>query len=110
MLFTRLCHIDQNSQLISRNFNTQKQLTIKDAIHLTDEVWTTLKPETIMKVWNRTIFKPIPNEPETAENVDEDDVLLSEIQDLLRKLPGQENVECADIQEWCSIDKDLVCF
>ena len=61
MLFTRLCHIDHNSQLISRNFNMQKQLTIKDAIHLTDEVWTTLKPETIMKVWNRTIFKPTPN-------------------------------------------------
>ena len=39
-----------------------------------------------------------------------DDVPLSEIRDLLRKLPGQDSVECADVQEWCSIDKDLVFF
>ena len=76
------------------------ELTIKDTIYLTDEAWTTLKPETIMN--------PTPSEPETAENVDEDDVPVSEIQDRLRKLPCQENVECADVQELCSIDKDLV--
>ena len=45
---------------------------------------------------------------DNMECADEDDVPLREIRYLLRKLPGQDNVECADVQEWGSIDKDLV--
>lgn len=78
-----------------------KTVTVKDVLYWIAESWNDIKPETIAKCWHSLLqnFQKCTNAGE-----DEDDIPLVR---LIKKLPGCENADTQEIDNWLALDEQF---
>ena len=78
-----------------------KEYNIKDCFYLLGQAWSEIKSTTIHKVWCKTIFTSTATDSVNNNDEDDDNIPLSELRDLLQRLPDQPRVDVENIQTWC---------
>lgn len=83
-----------------------KKLNLKDSCYMLADSWDLLTKENLTKAWNKlwpenkdTEEDADENEPETLENV-------SEVAVLCQSVPGFQECDAADVEEWLDIDRN----
>ncbi|XP_014276200.1 jerky protein homolog-like [Halyomorpha halys] len=78
-----------------------KRINLKDVIYCLAEAWDNLKEFTLEKSWSKVIEDSVSEIP--SENTI-DEISSEEMNSLIKKFPGYENVDNSEVVEWLNSD------